>query len=487
MFVNEMPRYEILSEEAMETLDGGWRRIVSELGVEFALPEAVDYFEKAGQKVDGAKVFLDPDFVLEQVAKAPSEFELQARNPDHTIHVGGNNMAFAGVYGPPFVRKGDWRGDAKIADFENFVRLGQSFPEIDSAGGTVVEPEDRPLDSRHLDMVYALQTLSDKPYMGSVISAENARDTIEMGKILFGGEEALEEAPVSISLINCNSPLRWDDRMLSAMLEYNRANQAVVTTPFLLMGAMSPVSIPATLVQQMAEALSGIALTQLVQPGCPVVFGSFLSNTDMQSGSPSFGTPESAIGLLCTGQIARHFNLPWRSGGGLTSSQTPDAQAAYEALMTMLPTFLAGANFVMHAAGWLEGGLVSSYEKYIVDVEILRMLKHEFQPLEVNEDSLAFSAHEEVGSGGHFLGAAHTLEHFRTCFYRPLLSSTENFDRWSKNGGADAAERAGRIYQETLDSYEQPPIDDAVRDQLRDYVARRRIELGDEPVPTPAF
>jgi trimethylamine--corrinoid protein Co-methyltransferase len=485
-----MPRYEILSEEAMDTLDKGWRRIVSELGVEFMLPEAVEYFEKAGQKVDGAKVYLDPEFVLEQVAKAPSEFELQARNHDHDIHVGGKSMAFAGVYGPPFVRRGDQRGDAKMEDFENFVRLGQSFPEIDSAGGTVVEPEDRPLDSRHLDMVYALQTLSDKPYMGSVISAENAKDTIEMGRILMGSDppsEGGQTPSVSISLINCNSPLRWDDRMLSAMLEYNRANQAVVTTPFLLMGAMSPVSIPATLVQQMAEALSGIALTQLVRPGCPVVFGSFLSNTDMQSGSPSFGTPESAIGLLCTGQIARHFNLPWRSGGGLTSSQTPDAQAAYEALMTMLPTFLAGANFVMHAAGWLEGGLVSSYEKYIVDIEILRMLKHEFQPLEVNEETLAYGAHEEVGSGGHFLGAAHTLEHFRTCFYRPLLSSTENFDRWTKNGGADAAERAGRIYQETLDAYEQPPIDDGVRDQLRDYVARRRIELGDEPIPTPAF
>jgi trimethylamine--corrinoid protein Co-methyltransferase len=487
VFVNEMPRYEILSEEAMNTLDGGWRRIVSELGVEFALPEAVEYFEKAGQRVEGEKVFLDPEFVLEQVAKAPHQFELQARNPDHSIHIGDSNMAFAGVYGPPFVREGDVRRDAKIADFENFVRLGHVFPEMDSPGGTVVEPEDTPLDSRHLDMVYALQTLSDKPYMGSVISAENARDTIEMGKILFGSEEAFDKAPASISLINCNSPLRWDDRMLSAMLEYNRANQAVVCTPFLLMGAMSPVSIPATLVQQMAEALSGIALTQLVNPGCPVVFGSFLSNTDMQSGSPSFGTPESAIGLLCTGQIARHFDLPWRSGGGLTSSQTPDAQAAYEALMTMLPTFLAGANFVMHAAGWLEGGLVSSYEKYIVDIEILRMLKHEFKPLEVSEETLAWDAHEEVGSGGHFLGAAHTLIHFRECFYRPLLSSTENFDRWTKNGGADAAERAGRIAKEQLEAYEQPPIDDAVRDELRDYVARRRIELGDEPIPSPAF
>ena len=485
MYVNEMPRYEILSEDAMAVLDGGWRRIVSELGVEFMLPEAVEYFRAAGQKVDGDKVFLDPEFILEQVAKAPREFDLVARNAEHTVHIGGDHMVFSGVYGPPFVREGDTRRDGKMADFENFVKLSQSFPELDSAGGTIVEPEDRPLDSRHLDMVYALQTLSDKPHMGSVISAENARDTIAMDEIAFGG--TLPDAPVSISLINCNSPLRWDDRMLSAMLEYNRREQAVITTPFLLMGAMSPVSIPATLVQQMAEALSGIALTQLVNPGCPVVFGSFLSNTDMKSGSPSFGTPESAIGLLCTGQIARSFGLPFRSGGGLNASTVVDAQAAYESLMTMLPTFLAGTNFVMHSAGWLEGGLVSSYEKFIVDIELLRMLKHEFKPLEVTEESLAFDAHQEVGSGGHFLGAAHTLLHFRDCFYRPLLSSTENFDRWTKNGGLDATARAAKIWRETLDAYEQPPIDEGVRDNLRDYVARRRIELGDEPIATPAF
>src|SRR3954447_6193443 len=301
-----MPRYEILSEEAMDVLDRGWRRIVTELGVEFLLDEALDEFRKAGQQVDGQNVKLDPDFILEQVAKAPREFDIQARNPEHTVHIGGDHMVFASVYGPPFVREGDVRRDATMEDFENFVKLSQSFPQLDSPGGTIVEPNDRPLDSRHLDMVYALQTLSDKPYMGSVISGENARDTVAMGEILFGGRAGLERAPVSISLINCNSPLRWDDRMLSAMVEYNRTQQAVVMTPFLLMGAMSPVSIPATLVQQIAEALSGIALCQLVQPGCPVVFGSFLSNTDMQSGSPSFGTPESAIGLLCTGQIARH-------------------------------------------------------------------------------------------------------------------------------------------------------------------------------------
>jgi trimethylamine---corrinoid protein Co-methyltransferase len=476
MFVNTMPRYEILSEEALDTLDRGWRRIVSELGVEFMLDEAVDHFRAAGQSVEGNLVKLDPDFVLEQVAKAPREFDLLARNPDRSVHIGGDHMAFAAVYGPPFVRDGAERRDATMADFENFVKLSQSFDQLDSPGGTIVEPNDRPLDSRHLDMVYALQTLGDKPYMGSVISGPNARDTIEMGEILFGGAQP---SPVSISLINCNSPLRWDDRMLSAMVEYNRANQAVVMTPFLLMGAMSPVSVPATLAQQMAEALSGIALTQLVQPGCPVVFGSFLSNTDMQSGSPSFGTPESAIGLLCTGQIARRFGLPFRSGGGLTASQTADAQGAYEALMTLLPTFLAGTNFVMHAAGWLEGGLVSCYEKFIVDVELLRMLRHEFTPLEIDEASLAFDAHQEVGQGGHFLGAAHTLERFRDCFYRPLLSSTENFERWTRNGGKDAAERAGEIWRRTLEEYEEPPLDDGVRAQLQEFVARRRAELGD--------
>jgi trimethylamine---corrinoid protein Co-methyltransferase len=479
MFVNRMPRYEILSEDAVATLDGGWRRIVSELGIEFLLPEAVDAFAQAGQKVDGNLVTLDPDFVLEQVAKAPREFDVQARNPEHSIHVGGDHMSFASVYGPPFVREGAIRRNASMEDFENFCKLSQTFPQLDSAGGTIVEPEDTPLDSRHLDMVLALQTLTDKPYMGSVTSAENAKDTIAMGEILFGSREAIEAEPVSISLINVNSPLRYDDRMLGAMLEYVRAGQPVVITPFLLMGAMSPVSVPAALTQQMAEALAGIALAQLIRPGTPVIFGSFLSNTDMQSGSPSFGTPESAVGLLCTGQIARHFGLPWRSGGGLTSSQTADAQAAYEAMMTMLPTFLAGANWVMHSAGWLESGLVSCYEKFVIDIEILRMLKEEFTPLEVDEASLAWGAHQEVGHGGHFLGAVHTLERFRECFYRPLLSSTENFERWKKLGERDAAARAAEIWRKTLEEYEQPPLDDGIRTSLGEYVVRRRAELGD--------
>jgi trimethylamine--corrinoid protein Co-methyltransferase len=480
MFVNAMPRYEILSDEAVDVLDRGWRRLLTEMGIEFLLPEAVELFRAAGQTVeDGNRVKMDPEFVLEQVAKAPRSFELQARNPERSVTIGGDNMVFSSVYGCPFIRDGDVRRDATMADFENLVKLSHAFDELDSPGGTICEPNDMPLDSRHLDMVYALQTLSDKPYMGSVTSGPNAVDTIAMGEILFGGREAIERETASISLINVNSPLRYDDRMLAALFEYARANQAVIITPFLLMGAMSPVSIPATLVQQMAEALAGIALVQLIRPGCPVVFGSFLSNTDMQSGSPSFGTPESAIGLFCTGQLARRFGLPWRSGGALNASQTVDAQAAYEALMTLMPTFLAAPNFVMHSAGWLEGGLVSCYEKFIVDIELLRMLRHEFTPLEVDEASLAFGAHQEVGPGGHFLGAAHTLERFRECFYRPLLSSTENFDKWKRNGGRDTTERAGEIWRKTLEEYEQPPIDEGVRSQLEEFVVRRRAELGD--------
>ena len=480
MFRNAMPRYEILSEDAMSTLDGGWRRLVSEIGVEFGNPRALELFRQAGQKVeDDGVVHFDPDFVLEQVAKAPRSFDVQARNPANSVHIGDDSMVFGAAYGSPFVREGDVRRDAKMEDFRNFSRLAQSFTALDSAGGIICEPEDTPLDSRHLDMTFALQTLTDKIYMGNVVSAVNARDTMAMTEILFGGRETIEKTPATISIINCNSPMRWDERMLEAQLVYSEANQPVVLTPFLLMGAMSPVSIPATLVQQIAEALTGVALSQLVRPGCPVIFGSFLSNIDMQSGSPCFGTPESAIGLFCTGQIARHFGLPVRSGGGLTASQTPDAQAAYEAVMTMVPTFLAGINWVMHAAGWLESGLVMSYEKFVQDVQVLEMLQKEFTPLEIDEASLAFGAHDEVRHGGHFLGAAHTMERFRTCFYRPFLSSSENYERWVRNGAKDAAARARDIAHKKLDEYQPPPLDDAVREELTEYVTRRRRELGD--------
>ena len=413
MFTNRMPRYEILSADAMAQLDTAWRRLVSEIGVEFMSERALALFREAGQRVEDNTVFLDPDFLLAQAAKAPREFDVRARNAERSIHIGGDSMAFGAVYGPPFVRDGDIRRDGTMEDYRSFARLSQSFAVLDSAGGVVCEPNDAPLDSRHLDMTLALMTLTDKVFMGNVVSGENARDVIAMSEILFGGRAAIEATPTSISLINCNSPLRWDDRMLDALFEYAGAAQPVVLTPFILMGAMSPVTIPAALVQQIAEALSGIALAQLIRPGCPVIFGSFLSNIDMQSGSPTFGTPESGIGLLCTGQIARHFGLPFRTGGGLTSSQVPDAQAGYEALMTLMPTFLAGANWVMHSAGWLEGGLVAGFEKFVIDCQLVEMLQHEFTPLEIDEGTLAFDAHQEVGHGGHFLGYF-SLPHSRT-------------------------------------------------------------------------
>ena len=479
MFRNSMPRYEILSEDALATLDKGWRRILSEIGVQFVKPEAIEIFKAHGQKVDGETVFLDPDFILEQVAKAPSEFDMQARNHAHDVHIGGDSMVFSSVYGPPFVRRGDERRDGSLADFEDFAKLAQSFDVMDSVGGVVVEPNDAPLDSRHLDMVYRALTMTDKIIMGNVVNARNAEDTVTMGEMVFGSRQSIEEKPFCISLVNCNSPLRWDDRMLDALFVYAAANQPVVVTPFLLMGAMSPVTIPAALAQQIAEALSGIALTQLIRPGAPVVFGSFLSNIDMQSGSPQFGTPESAMGLLATGQIARHFKLPFRGGGGLNSSQVPDAQAGYESLMTLMPTFLAGTNFVMHAAGWLEGGLVSSFEKYVIDVQLLEMLQYEFTPLEIDEASMAFDAHQEIGHGGHFLGAMHTMERFRECFYRPFLSSSDNFERWTRNGAKDTATRAGEIAATKIAEYEEPPMDESLKQALREFVDRRRAELGD--------
>jgi trimethylamine---corrinoid protein Co-methyltransferase len=475
-----MARYEVLSEDAMATIERGWRRLLQDIGIAFHHPEALRLFREAGQIVEGDVVRLDPDFVLELVAGAPSTFALRARNPERSFPVGGDVMNFIPVQGPPFVREGDVRREGTLGDFCRFAKLAQVYDDFDTAGNLPCEPNDLPIDSRHLDMQLALLTLTDKPYGGAQVSLDGALDSLAMAGMVFGGAAAIAREPVLYSIINVNSPLLYDSRMLDALLAYAAAGQPVVVTPFLLMGAMSPVSIPAALAQQTAEALAGVALTQLVRPGVPVVLGSFLSHTDMQSGSPGFGGPESAIGLFCSGQIARRLGLPWRSGGGaLTSSQLPDAQAAYEGLNTMLPAFLAGANFVMHTAGWLESGLVSSFEKFVVDLEIVRTLREEFTPLEVDEASLAYGAHQEVGHGGHFLGAEHTLERFRDCFYRPLLSSTENFERWKRNGGSDAAERATAVWQAALERYEQPPMEPALRQELEAYVTRRRGELGD--------
>lgn len=477
MFRHQLPRYEILSQEAMATLDAGWRRIVSEIGVEFMSPWAVELLREAGCQVEGENVKFDPEWILAQVAKAPREFDLRARNPKRNVHIGGDAMVFAGVYGPPFVRRGDVRRDATFEDFQNFCKLAQSYDALDSVGGVVCEPNDLSLDSRHLDMAYAAATLTDKFFMGNVVTAENAKDVIRMAEILHGGRAAIEETPALISLINCNSPLRWDDRMLDSLREYALAGQPVICTPFLLMGAMSPVTIPASLAQQIAEALTGIALVQVIRPGAPVVFGSFLSNIDMQSGSPQFGTPESGIGLLCTGQIARHFGLPFRGGGTLNSAHTADFQAGFQSLMTLMPTFLSGTNYVLHSAGWLEGGLIAGYEKFVLDMEMLESVLHQFKPVTFTEEDLAFDAHVEAGHGGHFLGTMHTMERFRDCFYRPMMWTAESFDRWTRNGSKDANVRAGEAVDKRLEAYQQPELDPQVLAELDEFVAMRKAQL----------
>ncbi len=488
MFRNDMSYVEVLSPEAIEIIEGGWRRLVSEIGIEFLHDEALDLFREAGQRVDGEVVRFDPDWVLEQLAHAPSEFHLRARDPRHSVTIGGRNMVFASVSGPPFFRMGDERRDGSLADYELMAKLVHSFPELDLVTMPVIEPDDSPLDSRHLDMLLTATRSTSKPVFGSALSTANAEDSIEFARIIHAGKDLFVPGsadyprPTSsiMTIINVNSPLRYDTRMLEALLAYAKAGQAVVVTPFLLMGAMSPVTVPAALTQQTAEVLTGIALMQLIQPGVPSVMGSFLSAIDMQSGSPSFGGPESAQGLYASGQLARHYNLPWRAGGGgLTSSQVVDAQAGYEAFNTLQAAFGAGANLVVQAAGWLESGLVSCPEKLILDIEILRTLRRQFTPLEVDEESLAFGAHQEVGHGGHFLGAMHTLERFRECFYRPLLSSTENFERWTRNGAPDAAVRAGQIWRATIDTYDAPPLDAELEDRLSSFVQRRRYELGD--------
>jgi trimethylamine--corrinoid protein Co-methyltransferase len=389
-------------------------------------------------------------------------------------------MIFCAVQGPPFVRIGDERREGTYADYENLLRLVQMDPNLDTPGRNVLEPNDLPLDSRHLLRALSSIRLTDRVWAGEPSSGEAAADCLRMAEIVHGADVLAGDTPVLFANCNVNSPLRFDARMLDGILNYGAAGQAIIITPFLLMGAMAPVSTPAALVQQTLESLAGVALVQLVRPGTPCVMGSFLSSTDMKTGSPAFGGPESAFGLYASGQIARDLNLPWRSGGGtLTSSPLPDYQAGYEAMNTLLSAFLAGANVCWQSAGWMEGGLVTSFEKFIADSEILDLLCHQFRKVELTEADLAFDAHVEAGHGGHFFGTQHTLERFRDCFWRPTIASTENNDRWIKSGRLDHAGRAAVRWREVLESYEQPPLDAVIEAELLDFVRRRVEENGD--------
>jgi trimethylamine---corrinoid protein Co-methyltransferase len=480
MWTNPLKPYDILSAEQVEAIHEQAMMILEEIGVDFLHEQAREVFKREGMAIDGDRVRFDRAFVMEQAAKAPETFELQARNPVRNVMLGGNHVVTAPVYGPPFITDLErGRRGATIEDFNNFDKLAQAIDQIHCAGGTTVEPEDLPLGTRHLDMLYSHLRWTDKPFMGSVISADNARDTIEMASIALGGRDKIEKTPAVISLINVNSPLRYDDRMLGALLEYAAAGQPVIVTPFLMAGAMSPMGLAGTVAQQTAEALAGIALIQLIRPNTPCVYGSFLTNTDMQSGSPAFGTPESAMGILASAQMARRYKIPFRGGGALTSSKGPDAQAAYESMMCMWPTIMGGVHFILHAAGWLESALLASYEKFIIDVEQLRMFEWILERgLPVDEEGLAMDAIREVGPGGHFLGAEHTLRHYRTGFYRPWISTTENFDRWNRMGAKTVDQVAAEKWKQILAEFPDPGIDPGVDERLTEFIAKRKVEIG---------
>jgi len=385
-------------------------------------------------------------------------------------------MSFVPAYGAPFVRRAGQRSSATLADLTDLVALIQDAPELDSAGGVVCEPQDVPIEYRHLHLVRTLAVLSDKPFMAAVSSKEAAEDSVAMAEILFQG---LAGRTVMTAILNSNSPLRWDGRMTDAMLVLAKHNQAAIVMPGAMLGAMAPVTLAGGLALLLAEAFAAIALIQVVRPGAPVLLGGGLPVTDMQSGAAGFAGPEIGISLLVGGQLARHYGLPWRAlGGGLTTSQTVDAQAGWESMQVMSAAFAAQADVVMHAAGWLDAGLVTSFEKVIADLDLIASLQVEYGPFVVDDDTLALDAIREVGPGGHFFGVEHTMERFRTCFHRPTLASTANLDRWTRSGSLSAEQRAEEIWLNRLEAHVPPPIDEAILRELDAYIARRTSELG---------
>ncbi|MCL4263089.1 MAG: trimethylamine methyltransferase family protein [Anaerolineae bacterium] len=478
--LHHLPPYKLLGEEGLQKIHDASTTILAEIGIDFYDAEAQAVLRANGVRLEGDTAYFDPAQVMETIAQAPAQFTQLARNPDNNVLIGGQHLCFAPVYGPPFVHDLDrGRREATLTDFQNFVKLTYLSPYLHHSGGTIVEPTDEPTHTRHLNMVYSHVKYSDKPFMGSVTSRANAEDSVRMAEMVFGAEE-IRQQPALLSLINISSPRRLDDRMLGALIAYARARQALVITPFILSGAMAPVSIAGTVAQLNAEALAGIALTQMINPGTPVVYGAFQTNIDLQSGAPVFGSPESQLALYASAQLARRYNLPFRSGGMFASSKIPDAQAAYESVLVMLPTILARVNFVLHAAGWLENGLTAGYEKFILDCQLLGGFHKLVQGLDLSDEGLALDAIREVPPGGHHLGTAHTLRHFRHAFYRAPLFDTNSFEQWLEEGSQPADQRANAEWKRLLKNYEAPVLDTAVDEALLEFMAKRKVEIKPE-------
>ncbi len=475
-----IPNFEILTEEALEIIEANAETILEEVGVNFVNnPAALELWREAGAMIDGERVRIPRGLARKLCETAPSSFIQHARNPARNVEIGGKNLVLAPVYGPPFVR--DLEGGRRYAtmdDFQKFVKLGYMSKWLHHSGGTVCEPTDVPVNKRHLDMLLAHMTLSDKPFMGSVTEPSRAQDSVEMCEILFG-KEFIQENTVMTSLINVNSPMTFDDVMMGALEVYAKNNQACIISPFIVGGAMAPVSVAGTLTQVLAEVLAGIAYSQLLRPGAPVIFGAFVTSIDMNSGAPTFGTPEASHILYGAGQLARRMNLPFRSGGGLCGSKLPDAQAAYETSHTLNAALLGGVNFMLHACGWLEGGLVSSFEKFVMDADQLGVLHQLARGIEVDENAQAMDAIREVGPGGHYLGCAHTQANFKNAFWRTELLDYKPFETWDEEGARDTMTLASERVKKMLGDYQKPALDPAIEEALNAYVANKKASMPD--------
>jgi len=481
-----MPYFSVLDDDGLALIERNAETILAEVGVEFrGDPEALDIWRAAGADVSGDLVRM-PRGMCRQILHdhAPREFTQIARNPARNVIIGGRRTVFAPTAGPPFVRCLDkGRRYGTIEDFRNFVKLAYASPWLHHSATGIVEPVDLPVNKRHLDMFHAAATLSDKPFFAAVSAPERTADCIAMAQLLFGDRwinpETGEPNTCLAGVINANSPLCYDATMLGAAKVLARANQACLITPFIMAGAMAPAKVAGAVAQTLAEAMAGMAFVQLVKPGAPVIFGSFVTTLSMQTGAPTYGTPECQLSINALIALARRLGVPSRSGGSLCASKIPDAQAAYESAQTLLPTCLAGANFVLQSAGWLEGGLVTSYEKFMMDCDQLGMMHTLLAGIDLSENGQAMDAIAEVGPGKHFLGSAHTRANFETAFYRSPLADSNSWEQWELDGSLDMAQRANAAWKKVLAEYEAPPIDPGVEEALRDFIARSKAATPD--------
>lgn len=475
-----LPLMTCLSDEGYEIIEENAERVLQEIGIEFHDEIALEQWREAGADVKNQRVRFEKGFCRALCKSLPKEFTFNARNTQRSLTIGGRRTAFAPVYGPPFYLDYETeRRYATLADFQNIVKLVYRLPALHVSGGTVCEPVDVPVNKRHLDMVYAHLKYSDKPIMGSVTAPERAQDTVDMLKIVFGAD-FVENNCCSVSLINANSPMVFDDTMLGALRVYAKHNQASIISPFIIGGAMSPVTPVGVMTQALAEGLAGLAYSQVVRKGSPAIFGTFASSMSMQSGAPTFGTPEPGLVVLGMAALARRLGVPFRTGGSLNASKIPDAQAAYETMHTLYQSVMAGTNYILHAAGWLEGGLVSCPEKIIMDADQLHMLQIFQRGPALDENAQAMDALQEVGPGNHFLGSEHTKRNFETAYYRSTFGHSDSYEQWDMEGRQNAWQRAHTLFKDHMNAYEEPGIDPGIDEALLSFVKAKKDSMPDK-------